>query len=583
MPFGAAVRRHLAVIAGYGAITAVYTYPTVVGLTTNIPGKGDAPHFLWQLWWFKYSMLCLGQSPFRTRLVFHPVGDVAVLPETPVNEFLTIPLQAITGVVLLYNLLVLASFVLSGYFTYLLLDRLELRRDLAFVGGVIFAFCAYRGVRSLGHLSLLTTQWMPLSLLLLHEWRRRPTYSRGASAGLGLSLVALSSPYYVGYFLVPLAVVGAVYVLVWDRAALLAEARSAVLIAATVVALCAPFYHTGLRVSGEMRDAVRIEAASANVYVADLLSWVLPAGEHPFWGRYTLATYDRFTTTNEAETTVFFGFLPPLLAAASACLAWPGVRHVRFWQLLAGFTFVLSFGPVLHVAGEPVWPWMPYRLLALLPGFHAFRAPSRIGIVTVLAATVLAMLVVQRAMAARPHWPWRPGLAVWTVVLVFNTSFAFPYPHPSTAVPSVYRTIVATPGDFAVLAIPPGDENVGWYMYYQTEHRKPLVSGSLARMPSRLRAPERSMPFVRRFFTLPPSAWAADLDGAQLPDEVARARELLLANDIRYVVVHCDRLDRASCDGARAVMERALGPPIGRDGAVFLYGVVQRTGSANDV
>ena len=206
-------RRHLLPLAAYTLFTLVLGYPATTNLTNQIPGFGDAPWFLWDLWWFRHAILSLRQSPLVTNLIYHPLSDVPVQWQSPVNELFTAPIQTAIGVVLQYNLLWLLSFVLSAYFTYLLLLAIVRRSDLAFVGGIIFGFCSYRWVRGFGHLSLLTTQWMPLAVLLVLNLARRPSISRGIAAGIGVSLVALSSPYYSAYFLLPLGLVGLVYLL----------------------------------------------------------------------------------------------------------------------------------------------------------------------------------------------------------------------------------------------------------------------------------------------------------------------------------------------------------------------------------
>src|SRR6185369_4491378 len=91
------------------------------------------------------------------------------------------PATALLGVIPAFNLLVAASFVLSGYAAYrLALYVLRTRcasepgvtgasrvRTAAFVGGVAFAFSSYRFVHLLGHLDLLQTEWIPAFVLLL--------------------------------------------------------------------------------------------------------------------------------------------------------------------------------------------------------------------------------------------------------------------------------------------------------------------------------------------------------------------------------------------------------------------------------
>jgi len=68
---------------------------------------------------------------------------------------------------------------------------------LAFVAGAIFAFNAYHSVRSLGHLSLASTQWLPLALLFFScslvqgRWREHFPWLAGNFAGPGRDLAGL--------------------------------------------------------------------------------------------------------------------------------------------------------------------------------------------------------------------------------------------------------------------------------------------------------------------------------------------------------------------------------------------------------
>lgn len=576
---GSVVRNHLLPVLGYALITAVVTYPTAFRLATHIPGKGDSPWFLWQLWWFKRAILVLGRSPLTTDRIYYPLTDVPVNWQTPINELFTLPLHLASNVVILYNLLILGTFVLSGYFMYLLVWRVVGRRDLAFVGGLIFAFSTYHAIRSLHHLSLATTQWLPLSLALLIGWWHKPSWNRALAAGIGIALVALSSPYYVAYFLLPVALVGGAYIVLWQRGSLRRGQIWKTGIGAGLAAalLTAPFYIDYLQSPADLALAAERAAAASYIYTADVLSWLLPASDNPLWQNLTASIYAVYSEHYRTETALFFGFVPLALAVVSYFYRkWP-YRQVTFWKGLTLLTLLLSFGPVLRIGSHPVLRWMPYRLFMLLPGAYAFRAPARMGLTTILAATMLAMFVLARWMEKRPTWPWRPLLAVWSLLLLLNLSVGFPYPSASTAIPEVYEDIAATPGDFAILDLPAGEvflDKMSWYMYYQTYHGKRLVSGYLGRRPERLHQQEQTMPFVKRFFIRDwdsffagdweklvgwPSAEEITREG--WPDDVRDAPALLDDLGIRFVVLHDDPANHGFYQAAARLLALALGPP----------------------
>ena len=173
-----------------------------------------------------------------------------------------------------------------------------------------------------------------------------------------------------------------------------------------------PFYLTSLMRQEDMEGLAYMLRQSLYDFPADLLSWALPPAWNPFWGKYTAATYAGFTTANLAETSLFFGFLPPVLALATAFMRWPENRQVRYWQAVGLLAFIMSFGPVLHVGGQQVLQWMPYRLFMALPGSESFRIPSRVGVAAILAGTVLAMMLLSRLLVGRNDWKWKVLLGI---------------------------------------------------------------------------------------------------------------------------------------------------------------------------
>jgi hypothetical protein len=579
---------HLVTLAAYTVITVIMTYPVATQLITHIAVGGDAFWFTWQFWWVRLAILDRGQLPFVTDLIYHPLTDVPISLQTPFNEIFMLPLQVAVGSVVQYNLLFLSTYILSGYVTYLLAFRLLGRRDLAFIAGLIFSFSAYRTIHG-GHISLLTTQWLPLCLLLLINYWTRPTVKRGLLAGIGIGLVALSSPYYVAYFLVPAFFIGAIYLLVWQWTGLrrreLWRALPALFLSASLLGL--PFAWTLLRAGEELHEAALAAASSVYVYSADILSWILPTTGHRMWEALWDGAYSHFAQAYLNETSAFFGFLPPLLAFASLLI--PGIprRQLRFWQLLAFTCWILAFGPVLKLWTEPLVEWMPYRLLMELPGFYAFRVPGRLSVTVILAATILAMLVLKQFMLWKPHLPWPALLVGWSFLLLFNLQGPFPYPTELAAVPAVYQEIAATPGDFAILELPGGElyqNQMSRYMHYQTQHEKRLVSGYLGRRPERLHRQEYTMPFVSRFFSNDWGLYFGNRQGeiVDWPDEqtvlsdswpvdIRNAQALLDSQQIRYVVVHDLPSEGDYSESAALLLSQGLGLPKRYDGPMPLY------------
>ena len=73
-----AYRTHLLVIGLYTLLALVLTWPLAAHLTSHIPGEAtwafDESTFIWNMWWLKFSLLNLGQTPLHSNYIFFPLG-----------------------------------------------------------------------------------------------------------------------------------------------------------------------------------------------------------------------------------------------------------------------------------------------------------------------------------------------------------------------------------------------------------------------------------------------------------------------------------------------------------------------------
>ena len=218
----AGARTHLYVIAAYALLALVLTYPLALNYATAIPGDGfDGLQNYWNLWWVRRALLDLNVSPFFTRELFYPNGASLYFHTLNIfNGLVSLPVQLLAGLAAAYNTTVLFTFVASGYGTFLLarrmlgrLGRADDRSNLiAFAGGFIFAFAPFRFAHLLGHMQVLSTEWIPffvLSFLQLPERRGSP-WRRALLPAFFLVLNALCDWYYVLYLLIFCALVGGV-------------------------------------------------------------------------------------------------------------------------------------------------------------------------------------------------------------------------------------------------------------------------------------------------------------------------------------------------------------------------------------
>jgi hypothetical protein len=595
-------RHHLYALLGYLALTLVMTYPLVRELGRAIPGDGfDGWQNVWNLWWVKRALLVEGTNPYFTRFIDYPNGVYLYFHTLNIFNGLTfLPFSLGAGLLVAYDAAVVFSFVMGGYGAYLLAlyvirQAVQVRNDppvgrnltaenaeaaeittkfsahyaysavnlfsaarnaqlAAFVGGAIFTFSPYHMAHLLGHMQLISLEWIPFYALFVlvqidkstnqqisnqrSAVGRQSSHVKRQTSAIGQSpilptlclvLVAACDWYYAFY----MVLFTGLYLLwtiwrrrTWQRPTLAVAATGLLFVVAT-----SPVLVPMIRES-QTSDYMVPPADSVELLSADLTAFVTPSELHPVWGGLVAVWANNFTATT-SERTVFAGYSVLALAVLAV---WTRRRAAGFWGLCALAFAVLALGPVLHVGGQDeiagVGPIpMPYALLRqAIPFLKISRSVSRFDVVVMLCLAVLAALGLSWLLnrvgqldKKRVSW-----LAAGALALVGLEFWVAPYPvtYPETR-PFHYQ-LAQEAGQFAVMDIPMDYWDRPGNLLNQTVHQKPMVSGYTSR--SNPRAPADRTPVLQTFRYLAPDINAAD--------PRALAATVLADLDVRYVIVH---------------------------------------------
>ncbi|HET8644535.1 MAG TPA: hypothetical protein VFO85_03540, partial [Vicinamibacteria bacterium] len=324
------MRGLLGATLAYAVLAVALTWPLLPRAAHEVPGDLIDPLFsCWALGW-NFHMMGLSEGGVRPQTwwdanIFHPTpATLARSEHLVVQSLMGAPVYALTrNLVLTYNVLFLATFVLSGTFMYLLAREETGDRVAALGAGLLFAFALFRWAQ-VAHLGGVSSQWMPLALLAAsHVARggpRRPTLAWMAVLALAAALQVTSSGYYLLFFPPFLAL--------WSAAAAL-RARSTqawlrLAVSGAVAALLAlPLVlpYIALRSGGAARDLASVVAHSG-----DLLSWLTAPEPARLWAG-VMRAFPR------GEGRLFPGLVTPLLAALALAVA---VRESLRAQAAAG-------------------------------------------------------------------------------------------------------------------------------------------------------------------------------------------------------------------------------------------------------
>lgn len=197
-PLGRAGSRLVSIVRDHPAIVVlvvatawglVVTWPVAVHFGEYIYGTpGDATGAVSIFWWWGYA-LTHGKPILDNTLQGVPLGsEWDLIAFSPLSVFVFTPLDVIIGPIASYNLLILSSFPLTAWVTYLLARTLGISRLGAAFAGLALAFIPYHIEKATGHGNQTHLELLAGTLLFLVRWRqsgrRRNLVGAGALAGL---------------------------------------------------------------------------------------------------------------------------------------------------------------------------------------------------------------------------------------------------------------------------------------------------------------------------------------------------------------------------------------------------------------
>ncbi|MBN2382391.1 hypothetical protein JXQ70_05860 [bacterium] len=401
----------------FAVLTLMLTYPVVSEMGAAIPGDGgDAAIFVWDLWWMKHSILELHQNPFQTGYIFNPI-DISLVFHAfiPLYGLIMLPIQTIFSPFVCYSIIFLLTFMCTGWATYRLARILGIGFVAALVAGFALTFCPVRLVRGLGHLSLLSTQWIPLfyvfMLLSFQSARKRDS----AIAGM-----ILAASFYTDYQLTVLLLISILLMfcyqvgMIWlgrghfptetDKPGGRLSSVMYMYVIMGLVFLVATgpvLYLAGQEVHWE--GYYIAESSVVESFKTDLLYYLNPF--HASW-LFRVSGFVRDPDFWGTEKVLSPGFVAFFLAGIGLFFM-GGLGKKRtwfyFWIILIIISFILSLGSHLIVAGEDTGLVLPYTWFRQVPVLGGVRVPGKFAQLVAFGLSLLAGLGYQGLSSGRSH------------------------------------------------------------------------------------------------------------------------------------------------------------------------------------
>src|SRR5918994_7498845 len=137
-------RRDTLALITYGFLTVLMTWPQAIALN-SVRDHQDPLFSMWRLGWIAHALSTAPSELFNGNVYFPERGTLLYSDTTLLQGLLAWPFVRMgISLPVIYNALVLASFVASAWAMYVLARELSGSRAGAFLAGLIFAFPPFR-------------------------------------------------------------------------------------------------------------------------------------------------------------------------------------------------------------------------------------------------------------------------------------------------------------------------------------------------------------------------------------------------------------------------------------------------------
>lgn len=473
----------------YFALFCLLTWPWI----THFNGwffqdSGDGLQNVWNMWWIEKSVTDLNQLPWHTSYLHAPYG-VTLVGQTlnPINGFTGIFLQQFMSLTQAFNTMVVFAFVFGGLSMFWLCRYFTKRYVASIIGGAIFTFSSYHFSHAIGHMQLVSLEFVPLYVLLFWMFLKKPSYTLAAGSAISLFLV-LFSDYY--YFLYSAILSAMIIVYFWWRKELpnfkySVNWRPLVLFFVMGLVLIVPLPVALLMLNS---NEVLKGYHDARIFSTDIATPFINGG---FW-RFDWLTswYYHSVKGFVSETTVYLGISVLVLLAIAL---WKRVkihRDIVFWLIVAGFFGVMSLGPRPLIYGNTIESVpMPYTLMEhFVPGMKLSGMPVRMMFMVTFASAIIAAMVLAKIKTRQTRG--KALLIIFSLVLLIEV---WPQTLPLTPsqAPQYVSALKSLPATGSVLDNAAKGEPQ--QLFHQTIHEKRMILGYISRTPQSLIDKEEPM------------------------------------------------------------------------------------------
>lgn len=464
----AMVREQVGVVALYALLTIAATWPLITHLDVAVADPGDPFINAWTIDWVQHALL--SDAEMFDANIFHPHPNTLAFSEHLFGlAVVSLPLRALGfGPLAIHNVLLLLSFPLLGWATYLAARVSSASRGAAFLAGMLALLLPWR-ITHLTHLQDLWSFTLPLLFASVVHLTKTPTPRSIVLFAVAFLLNGVGNLHWLAFgglaAVLSLMLAAGSGTIRWRSVAMSLGAAGVISVA--LLPLLLP-YQSIMRTHG-----VRADTNETLGYSATPSDWFLPHIGSRFWGRFNDGTVD-------PERWLFPGATLLLLASVGGFELARRRRSVRHDPVFDTIIIWASCGLIGSLGLHAPF----HGLLSLLPGFSGIRVPARwmaIAHVALAVAAAIGTDTLIRRRAPRVRHAILIGFLAVGLVEVFPPPIGWHLIDDGT--PDLVRWLSSLDRRPVIVELPVRQREEYEYMLRSTAHHLPTLNGTSGAEP----------------------------------------------------------------------------------------------------
>jgi hypothetical protein len=536
----------MAMLVGYFLLTLVFSFPLITKLNSQIPeGRGDVFQAMSNI---DSRVLALNAAiGFENKVIFLIKNINTFLPYVLLNTIL--------NKYAAYNVMFLASFMLSGVGMYFLALYFTKNKMAAFLAGIVFAFSPFHYYEAtVVNIGTMHQEWLPFFALFLFKFFEKFKFKFFVATAFFAFMIAMTEHQFLAFTALFVGVF-VVYKLVEDKKLIYDKKLWLYFIGSLGLLAIVAFGMFGQMLKVATSDNNFLDAGmnAANRYSMAVLDPIAPPTFHAIWPNFN-ASLQGLLFGGESKGSSYFAGFTVLFIVGYLFFSIIKKRRrneeknlfklkggpISFWIAVTGIFYVFSMGPSFELGKRVIY--LPYFLVyKLLPFYENIRTTGRMFVFVLLGLSML--FAYGYIEIAKRYANKKVYLTVLVAVLILLEFWVAPIATMTVSHSAFYDKIAKDGGVYKLIEIPGSTSYAfaSYALYLNTIHGKAVLNGMpLARKISKQFAMQQNTPVIKQLlFTIPKGNDPDTKDESDImtPFDYAKSNEVLTYNNVRYITI----------------------------------------------